>query len=192
MEHKIVLKDRTLTYELIRKKVKNVNLRIYPDGRVRVSASSWVSLSHIEKFLLEKQDFIIKAVDKYAENADAVAKKAEIRRYTKEDYNECAGKINAAVAAFYPRFGKYKIKMPRISLRAMKTRWGSCTPSKGTIRFNMMLVDKPQECVEYVVVHELAHLVHGNHSKEFWAIVEEILPDWKARKKRLNEKSLDN
>lgn len=90
---------------------------------------------------------------------------------------------------FYPEFKKYKIKEPGISLRAMKTRWGSCTPGKGTIRFNLMLVDKPQECVEYVVVHELAHLVHGNHSKDFWAVVEEILPDWKARKKRLNEKS---
>ena len=190
MEHKIVLKDRTLTYELIRKKVKNVNLRIYPDGRVRVSASSWVSLSHIEKFLLEKQDFIIKTLNKYAENADATAKKAENRHFTKEDYNECVGKINAAMAIFYPEFSKYKIKMPQISLRAMKTRWGSCTPGKGTIRFNLMLVDKPQECVEYVVVHELAHLVHPNHSKEFWKVVEEILPDWKERKKRLNEKSL--
>lgn len=190
MEHKIVLKDRTLTYELIRKKVKNVNLRIYPDGRVRVSASSWVSVSRIEKFLLEKQDFILSALDKYAQNGTVTSENTEIRHFTKEDYNECVGKINAAMAIFYPRFDKYKIKMPRISLRAMKTRWGSCTPSKGTIRFNLMLVDKPQECVEYVVVHELAHLVHGNHSKSFWAVVEEILPDWKARKKRLNEKSL--
>ena len=190
MEHKIVLKDRTLTYELIRKKVKNVNLRIYPDGRVRVSASSWVSLSHIEKFLLEKQDFIIKTLNKCAENADATAKKAENRHFTKEDYNECVEKINAAMTIFCPEFSKYKIKMPQISLRAMKTRWGSCTPGKGTIRFNLMLVDKPQECVEYVVVHELAHLVHPNHSKEFWKVVEEILPDWKERKKRLNEKSL--
>lgn len=67
MEHKIVLNDRTLTYELIRKNVKNVNLRIYPDGRVRVSASSWVSVRQIEKFLLGKQDFIIRALDKCRE-----------------------------------------------------------------------------------------------------------------------------
>ena len=192
MEHKIVLKDRTLTYELIRKKVKNVNLRIYPDGRVRVSASSWVSLSHIEKFLLEKQDFILSALDKYDQNGTVTSENTEIRHFTKEDYNECARKVNAAMTAFYPEFSKHKIKMPQISLRVMKTRWGSCTPGKGTIRFNLMLVDKPQECVEYVVVHELAHLVHPNHSKQFWKVVEEILPDWKERKKRLNEKSRDN
>ena len=192
MEQKIVLKDRTLTYELIRKNVKNINLRIYPDGRVRVSASFWVSVSRIEKFLLEKQDFIIKALDKYAENGIKKPENAEIRHFTKEDYNRCQEMIERVMVAFYPKFDKYKIKMPKISLRAMKTRWGSCTPAKGTIRFNLMLVDKPQECVEYVVVHELAHLVHPNHSKAFWSVVEEILPDWKARKKRLNEKSLKN
>ncbi len=122
-------------------------------------------------------------------NANKKPENAEIRHFTKEDENRCKEKIAAAMGKFYPEFKKYKIKEPGISLRAMKTRWGSCTPGKGTIRFNLMLVDKPQECVEYVVVHELAHLVHGNHSKDFWAVVEEILPDWKARKKRLNEKS---
>ncbi len=191
MEHKIVLKDRTLTYELVRKNVKNINLRIYPDGRVRVSASPWVKVSRIEKFLWEKQEFILKALDKYAENGDRSPEKAEIRHFTEEDAKQCQEKVMAAMETFYPKFTKYKIKMPAISFRAMKTRWGSCTPGKGTIRFSLMLSDKPQECVEYVVVHELAHLVHGNHSKAFWSVVEEILPDWKKRKKRLNEKSLD-
>ena len=87
MEQKIVLNDRTLTYELIRKNVKNINLRIYPDGRVRVSASSWVSVSRIEKFLIEKQDFIINALDMYAENGVRKPENAEIRHFTQEDYN---------------------------------------------------------------------------------------------------------
>ena len=187
MEHKIVLKDRALTYELERKNVKNINLRIYPDGRVRVSASSWVSVKRIENFLIEKQGFIIRALNK-----DKKAENTEIRHFTQDDMNRCQEKIMAALDKFYPKFSKYKIKMPAVSLRNMKTRWGSCTPGKGTIRFSLLLTDKPQECVEYVVVHELAHLVHCNHSKAFWAVVEEILPDWKERKKRLNEKSLKN
>ena len=186
MEHKLVLKDRTLTYELVRKNVKNINLRIYPDGRVRVSASRWVKLNYIEDFLLSKQLFIVKALDEYALGGDVKAENAEIRHFTKEDEQRCKEKVAAAMAIFYPRFNKYKIKMPRISFRAMKTRWGSCTPGKGTIRFNLQLTDKPQECVEYVVVHELAHLVYANHSKDFWRVVEEILPDWKERKRRLN------
>lgn len=190
MEQKLVLKDRTLTYELIRKNVKNINLRIYPDGRVRVSASPWVKLSIIEDFLLSKQEFIIKALDKCAANPTGRSENAENRHFTKEDSVRCKEKVMAAMAAFYPKFGKYKIKMPRVSFRVMKTRWGSCTPGKGTIRFNLQLADKPQECVEYVVVHELAHLVHANHSADFWGVVEEILPDWKERKRLLNQKSL--
>lgn len=190
MEQKLVLKDRTLTYELVRKSVKNINLRIYPDGRVRVSASPWVKLSYIEEFLLTKQEFIAGVLDEYAANGGMDAKNAGIRRFTEEDSKRCKEKVALAMARFYPEFEKYKIKEPKISLRAMKTRWGSCTPGRGTIRFNLLLADKPQECVEYVVVHELAHLVHPNHSKEFWKVVEEILPDWKERKRRLNEKTL--
>lgn len=188
MEHKIVLKDRTLTYELERKNVKNINLRIYPDGCVRVSASRWVKLSYIEDFLLSKQTFIAGALDKYVGNGDMGAENAEIRHFTEEDRNRCNEKVVAAINVFYPRFSKYGIQMPKISLRAMKTRWGSCTPGKGTIRFNLLLADKPQECVEYVVVHELSHLVHANHSRDFWNVVEEILPDWKERKRLLNQR----
>ncbi len=74
----------------------------------------------------------------------------------------------------------------RCSLRAMNTRWGSCTPKKRTIRLSTLLASKPQEQIEYVIVHELAHLKEPNHSHAFWKIVEHYIPDYKELRYKLN------
>ena len=83
---------------------------------------------------------------------------------------------------FYPQFAKYKISYPEIKTRKMKARWGSCNYSKKIITFADMLFYAPMPFIEYVVVHEMAHLAEPNHSKSFYNIVEQILPDWKERK----------
>lgn len=82
---------------------------------------------------------------------------------------------------------KYHLKKPELTIRTMASRWGSCTPSKGKITINKNLIYPPQQCLEYVVLHELAHLVEANHSKRFYAIIAEVMPDWKECKKILNE-----
>jgi predicted metal-dependent hydrolase len=72
-----------------------------------------------------------------------------------------------------------------IRIKTMKTRWGSCNVRTKNINLNLELIKKPQECIEYVVLHELAHLKHPNHSKQFWEYVGMHMPDWKLRKKKL-------
>ncbi len=84
-----------------------------------------------------------------------------------------------------PAFAAYGIPVPQIRFRYMVSRWGSCCPSTRTITFNKYLICVPKECIEYVIVHELAHFLELNHSPDFWAIVEKILPDWRARKQAL-------
>jgi hypothetical protein len=74
----------------------------------------------------------------------------------------------------------------KITIRHQKTRWGSCS-SKGNINYNCMLMLVPDELQDYVVVHELCHRIHMNHSPEFWAEVAKVLPDYKQRRKRLKE-----
>jgi predicted metal-dependent hydrolase len=78
------------------------------------------------------------------------------------------------------------VRPRRIVLQKMKTRWGTCQPSTGTIRLNSELAKKPRECLEYVVVHELAHLIEASHGPRFVAVMDRHLPAWPEIRKILN------
>ena len=74
----------------------------------------------------------------------------------------------------------------KVKITSARTRWGSCSP-KNTLSFSWRLMLTAPEVIEYVVIHELAHTVHHNHSKRFWNLVEKLLPDYKARRKQLRQ-----
>lgn len=73
---------------------------------------------------------------------------------------------------------------PRLIVRAMQSRWGSLSPA-GTMTLNSNLVRAPRACIEYVVAHELCHLLHRNHNARFYRLLEQMMPDWEKRKQRL-------
>lgn len=81
-------------------------------------------------------------------------------------------------------FQRKGYKPPIVTLRKMKTRWGSMSPS-GVLLLNRDLIRAPIECIDYVFIHELCHLEYADHGKGFHRLMESILPDWKARKHRL-------
>ena len=83
-------------------------------------------------------------------------------------------------------FKKYDVAKPTISVKKMKTLWGSCTPSKNKITLNEYLLKADIRCVQYVVLHELTHLLYPNHSPQFYDFLTVQMPDWKERKKRLD------
>ncbi|MGL6174396.1 MAG: M48 family metallopeptidase [Cellulosilyticaceae bacterium] len=78
------------------------------------------------------------------------------------------------------------VKYNKITLRKQKTRWGSCS-SSGNLSYNIKLMCAPIECIEYVVLHEIMHLKHFNHSEAFWLDIEKIMPDYKYRKEYLKK-----
>lgn len=80
----------------------------------------------------------------------------------------------------------YQLQYAQVKITSARTRWGSCSP-KNTLSFSWRLMLTPEEVVDYVVVHELAHTVHHNHSKHFWGLVEKIMPDYKERRKWLRQ-----
>ncbi len=82
---------------------------------------------------------------------------------------------------------KMGVQPTGLKVHRMKTRWGSCNVRTGGINLNTLLACWPQECLEYIVVHELAHLHEANHSPRFHAIVERYLPEWRERKKLLED-----
>ena len=81
-----------------------------------------------------------------------------------------------------------KVHANGFTIRDMKTRWGSCSIHSKKIRMNLQLAVKPEDCVEYVLVHELCHLFEPSHNQRFYDLMSHILPDWRERKQKLNEK----
>ena len=78
------------------------------------------------------------------------------------------------------------LQVNSFTVRKMKTKWGSCTPSLQTIRFNLELAKKPAECLEYVVVHEMVHLLEPSHNKRFVAFMDSFMPKWRFYQSELN------
>ena len=82
------------------------------------------------------------------------------------------------------RFEKYGVAPSSLFIQEMENRWGSCTP-KGKIILNTRLVMAPRPCIEYVITHELCHLLHPNHTKAFWELLQKEMPDWERWKNKL-------
>ena len=82
------------------------------------------------------------------------------------------------ITKFSPRIGR---KIARVRVRKMQTRWGSCNHAKGYLNFSLSLIERDPRFVEYVVLHELAHLIHANHGTDFYALIAQIMPDFRAR-----------
>ncbi|OMH41079.1 hypothetical protein BLW93_01805 [Desulfurobacterium indicum] len=76
------------------------------------------------------------------------------------------------------------------SLTLLKTRWGTCNPKAKRIWLNLELIKKPTECLEYVILHELAHFIERHHNKNFKAILDKYMPNWKITKDKLNKLNL--
>lgn len=93
-------------------------------------------------------------------------------------------------AAVLPLLKKWEplmgVKSSRVSVQRMTTRWGSCTPSSKAIRLNTVLAQKPPECLEYVLVHELAHLLEPSHNARFVSIMDCFMPQWRQLRAMLN------
>lgn len=89
------------------------------------------------------------------------------------------------IAKFTPNVNR---KINRVVVRKMTTRWGSCNSRKGYINLSLNLIEKALELVEYVVLHELAHLIYPHHQKSFYDFIAALMPDFRSREKRLNKK----
>ncbi|MBJ6108359.1 M48 family metallopeptidase [Hymenobacter sp. BT523] len=102
-------------------------------------------------------------------------------------YARQAGPLFAeSLARVWPRFAGFNLTRPTLSVRQMRTRWGSCTPRTARIRLSPELVRARPECLDYVLLHECCHLLVGDHSPAFYDLQTRLLPDWKQWKAELN------
>ena len=102
-------------------------------------------------------------------------------------YAQQAGPLFAdSLARVWPRFAEFNHPKPTLSVRQMRTRWGSCTPRTARIRLSPELVRARPECLDYVLLHECCHLLVGDHSQAFYDLQTRLLPDWQRWKAELN------
>lgn len=137
-------------------------MRIKPDGSVNVSAHPLVPLKVINRFLLSNIDFILKSKSAFKE-------KVQLDTAPKQLING---------ESFY-RLGNHQL------LKVIKSRSESVSNDGRYITLNSLLIEMPKNCIEYVLLHEYCHFIHPNHSKDFYAYVSMLMPDWKERKKLL-------
>ncbi len=224
-------KEKDFQYILTRKAVKNLNMRVKPDGEIHVSAPPIVSVKYIDNFVLAHEETLIKTLDKYekiklnrvqplqylsgekvrflgedlhllveasrVEEVEKIGQFLFLRVKDTADFDrkekvmkKWFSKMQVEVfleicKEIYPLFKPYGVKYPLVKIRNMKSRWGSCQPQKKIITLNGKMIAAKREAIEYVVLHEFAHFVHPNHSKEFYGLVGELMPDWKERKAML-------
>ena len=112
---------------------------------------------------------------------------ADIQKKTAIVDNFYRHQIETAIPPLIAKWEKLMgLQVTSFTVRKMKTKWGSCTPSLGTIRFNLELAKKPAECLEYVVVHEMVHLLEASHNKRFVAFMDSFMPKWRFYQAELN------
>lgn len=119
------------------------------------------------------------------ETGDAARRKRMMDKYLTA---RCREEIERLCHEVYPEFEKLGVAWPEIRIRSMVSRWGSCHPAKGVLTFARQLLEVPERCMEYVVVHEFAHFIHPDHSPRFHDFMSEMLPDWKERRRLLNSR----
>ena len=172
-----------IEYHLIRSDRRSIGIEVDREGKVTVRTPYSCEKKRIDRFLLEKENWIRQKVKLQKENAMKRQEKREMPEAEKKYYRNLAREVLGARTGYYAR--KMGVTYGRISIREQKTRWGSCS-SEGNLNFNCRLLFVPDRIVDYVVIHELAHRRFMNHSKAFWKEVEKYMPDYKERKKLLS------
>ena len=179
------LQQRTaggVDYELTRRRVKNINLRIRPNGTVAVSAPLHTPLAVVDDFVAGRAGWIEKA------KAETLRRAQQAAQQPLPDAAEALAAFEQMSELVFPLFaGVLGGQKPVLKVRSMKSRWGVCRPAQRTITLALQLYNQPKAAQIYVVVHEYCHFLVPNHSPAFWAEVEKILPDWKARRRLLRQ-----
>ena len=175
MEKQFILQNQSVAYTLRKsRRARRVRLSVYRDGSVVLTSPLGGSSRLAERFLQQKLNWVLGKIEFFRR-----IPRQPIVRYTRRDYLRL--RDQALILArerldFYNAI--YGFEYKGVSIKNQKTRWGSCS-KKGNLNFNYKILLLPREVADYVIVHELCHLVEFNHSKNFWALVTKTTPNYK-------------
>lgn len=188
--------NEKLPYTLTLKKIKNIHFKIDKDKGILVNANKNLSIEYIKHIVNNKAKWIYKSFNSI-KTSNVINVKNEtipfIGKSTKHDF-----KTTKELNSYYLRESKKilpeiiekyslmtNLKYSKVHYRKAKRRWGSCIADR--LNFNSYLTIFPIDCIEYVVLHEIAHLKHKNHSKAFYNFIEKYMDNYRDRIKKIKE-----
>ncbi|MFX4232464.1 M48 family metallopeptidase [Aliarcobacter butzleri] len=191
MSFQIELNEKQVTVKLVNKKnVKHCYIRVLKDDLIEIKSNIYFSLYDAKILVEKRKNWLENAIKKVSKNAlleDEFLYLGEIKKL--QDYNIknldkfYKNEIEKILPNIVETFSKKMDLYPTsISYRKNKRTWGSCNFKNG-LNFNILLMKFPLEIMQYVVIHELSHIKHKNHSKKFWNLVEKYCPNYKQIEK---------
>lgn len=211
MQTSITINDKEYDIVITYKNNKNMYLRVKEDLKIHITCNKYVSNTLISKFVLDNKDMILENIKRY-ENKQITnenyliyqGKKYEIVYIVKNQIIFTNNKVFINRSFNKDNFYKKQAKLiylqrlnniynqieedipyPALKIRNMKTRWGVCNVKTKTITLNLELIKMPEKYLDYVIIHELCHLKHPNHSKDFWNMVSKYEPLYKKIRKEM-------
>ncbi len=169
--------DGPVSVRLQRKRVKNLNLRVGTDGVVSLSIPMRFPLSRAEDFLREKSDWIARTL--------ARQRARQVDPMPPVSWEMCVRRLEEALDRVYPLAASLGVPRPPLKVRALKSQWGNCHWARGYITLNAALARCPEGLRDYVALHELIHFLHHDHGPGFYARMDELMPDWRRRRRML-------
>lgn len=164
-----------LTYALIKKRVKNLNLRLTRQGQAVLSVPLRCSEEQADQFIREKSDWIVRNQPKPCTQPTPPLVDRETGKRL----------LGESVLRVYPLVSGAGVDLPQVRVRKMTSQWGNCHYRQGYITLNFALARCPQELRDYVALHELVHFLHHDHGPGFYAAMDARMPDWRQRRKAL-------
>ena len=169
-----------MEYTIIRSDRKSVTIQITPDGKVLVRCPKGAKNRDIQAVVEAKRDWI-------ESNLREIAARPVMPKLTRPQLKALAQQAADSLPRLAQQYAaRAGVTYGRISIRAQRTRWGSCS-SEGNLNFNCLLMLAPPQVQAYVVVHELCHRKQMNHSDRFWQEVARVMPDYRIHKQWLKD-----
>lgn len=164
-------------YTLIRSKRKTVSIQVDVNCNITVRAPLRISQKEIDRILFEKKEWLEKTVIFQRE------KKKEVKEYSADEIELLRKKAKEVIPEKVKYYSEImQLKPVLVKINSAKKRYGSCSGTNN-LNFSLYLLDKDERFIDYVVVHEIAHIKYHNHSKDFYKLIEQYMPDYKERMK---------
>ena len=167
-----------ICYTLVKKRIKNLNLRLNERGEISLSIPMGCSLYDADAFIRQKSSWI-------QSRLNMIKEKSEVKLLPECSREICFELLSQALERVYPLVSAYGVGMPVLKIRKMRTQWGNCHWMQGYITLNVALHRCPEHLRDYVALHELVHFMYHDHGAGFCAAMDRLMPDWRERRREL-------